>query len=330
MFAQDSSDPPARIDFLLLPGFSNLCLANAVEPLRAANQLGGRQHYLHLLLSLDGEAVESSSGIEVKVDRTLDAAGPLDAFFVIAGNDYRTFSTPQLKAALHRTARRSRWLGGLDTGPWLLASAGLLDGYRATVHWQEQSRLREDFPDIEVTGERYVIDRDRITAGGATTVLDLMLSLLRRDVGEVAALDVMRLFVYDEERPAEGQQQGRLHAPFATRAPIVAAAIAAMERHVDSPVPLPQIAVQAGCSQRKLERAFARALGVTPRRYYDYLRLSAARRLLLDGGQTVAQAAAATGFTSASSFARAYRRLFGHAPGDARTRDAAPRPQARG
>lgn len=322
MFAQNSSNATRRIGFLLLPGFSNLCLANAVEPLRAANELSGWPCYRHRLVSLDGASVSSSSGIEVKVDGALDdalegafeGAGRLDAFFVISSYDYRDFATPALKAALHRMAGRSTWLGGLDTGPWLLASAALLDGRRATIHWQEQARLREDFPEVEVTGDRYVVDRGRITAGGATTVLDLMLSLLRRDVGEVLALDVMRLFVYDEERPAEGQQRGLLHAPFAARAPIVAAAIAAMEQRVETPAPLPEIAAAAGCSQRKLERAFDRALGVTPRRYYDYLRLSAARRMLLDDGRTVAQAAEATGFGSASSFARAYRRLFGQSP----------------
>lgn len=330
MTAPNPTESPRRIGFLLLPGLSNLCLANAVEPLRAANDTGpsdpaGGPAYAWRLLSLDGRPVRTSSGIEIGVDGALPGAGETgldrwDAFFVIASYGYRAHATARLKSGLRRAAGRSAILGGFDTGPWLLAAAGLLDGYDATIHWQEQERLGEDFPEVRVGGARYVVDRDRITAGGATTVLDLMLRLIRRDLGDVAALDVMRLFVYDTERPAEGAQQGALQAPFAARAPIVAAAIAAMEQAIETPRPVDAIAAAAGCSQRKLERAFDRALGITPQRYYQYLRLTAARRLLLESGRSVTEVAAATGFTSATSFARAYRRLFGHAPKDARPR----------
>ena len=323
MTAIDPSDRRRRFGFLLLPGFSNLCLANAVEPLRAANELGGAEPaYAHRLLSLDGAPVSSSSGIEVKVDGALDDAGRLDAFFVIASAGFTSFATPAFKAALHRAARNAEVIGAMDTGPWLLAAAGLLDGHRATIHWQEQARLQEDYPQVTVTGARYVIDGRRITCGGATTVLDLMLNLLRQHAGDVLALDVMRLFIYDTERPAEGEQQGPLQAPFVARAPIVAAAIAAMEHAVETPLPLAEVARRAGCSQRKLERAFDRALGVTPQRYYHYLRLSAGKRMLLDGGHSVTEVAAGTGFNSATSFARAYKRLFGHPPGAARPRAA--------
>jgi transcriptional regulator GlxA family with amidase domain len=324
MTAQGSTDAPRRIGFLLLPGLSNLCLANAVEPLRAVNQAAGTAGgYAWRLLSLDGGPVETSSGIEIGVDAALaEAAEPgltrYDAFFVIASYGFEEQATARLKSGLRRAAGQSAVVGGFDTGPWLLAATGLLDGYRATIHWQEQERLRRDFPEVAVEGARYVVDRDRITAGGATTVLDLMLSLIRRDLGDVAALDVMRLFVYDTERAAEGAQQGALQAPFAARAPLVAAAIAAMEQAIEAPEPIARIAEAAGCSQRKLERAFDRALGVTPQRYYQYLRLSAARRLLLESGQSVTEVAEATGFASATSFARAYKRFFGHAPRDAR------------
>lgn len=321
MFALNPTNERWRFGFLLLPDFSNLCLANAVEPLRAANELGGGPPvYEHRLLSLDGRSVATSSGIEIGVDAALADAGRFDAFFVIASYGFRRFATPAFKSALHRASRNTAVLGGMDTAPWLLAATGLLDGYKATIHWQEQAGLQEDFPDVEVTGARYVVDRNRITCGGATTVLDLMLSLLREQVGDVLALDVMRLFIYDSERAAEGAQQGALQAPFAARAPIVASAIATMEQAIEAPLPLDEVARRAGCSQRKLERAFTRALGLTPQRYYQYLRLSAARRMLLESRHSVGAVAAGTGFASATSFARAYKRFFGHAPREARPR----------
>ncbi len=315
MFAHSPTDSPWRFGFLLLPGFSNLALANAVEPLRAANELGeGAPSYSYMLLSQDGTPVSTSSSLEFRVHGALNDAGRMDAFFVIASRGYRRFATPALKTALHRAARNAEVVGAMDTGPWLLAATGLLDGYRATIHWQEQTRFQEDFPEVAVTGARYVVDGARVTCGGATTVLDLMLWFLRRQVGEVRALDVMRLFIYDRERAADSAQQTSLQAPFAARAPIVAAAIGVMEAAIEEPVSMAEIARQAGCSQRKLERAFDRALGITPQRYYQYLRLSAARRLLLETGESVAAVAERTGFASATSFARAYRRFFGHAP----------------
>lgn len=322
MNMQDWTTSPLQFGFLLLPGFSNLCLANAIEPLRAVNDISGSHACRHHLVSPDGEPVSTSSGLQIRTDRDLRGIGDLDAFFVVAGDDYRSFATPKLKAGLRRASRLTRLMGALDTGPWLLAAAGLLDGHRATVHWQARERMRADFPAVRVTGSRYVIDRRRITAGGATTVLDLMLALIRQYFDEVTALEVMRLFLYDHERAAEADQLGALHAPFTARAPIVATAIEIMEHTVDQPIPLGAVAHRTNCSQRKLERAFAGTLGVTPQRYYQYLRLSAARRLLQEGDLGVAGVAAATGFASASAFARAYRRLFGHAPRNVRPRTA--------
>ncbi len=315
-----TTPPPLEIGFLLLPDFSNLCLANAVEPLRAVNDITGREACRRHLLSLDGKPVATSSQLFVRADQSLRKVGRLDYFFIIAGSGYRRFATPVIKAGLHRAARNARIIGALDTGPWLLAATGLLDGYQATIHWQAQDRMRLDFPAVAVNSARYVIDRDRITAGGATAVLDLMLALIRERFDEPTALEVMRLFLYDHERAAETDQLGTLHAPFTARAPIVAGAIEMMEHAIERPHSMAEIARRSNCSQRKLERAFADAVGVTPQRYYQYLRLSAARRLLQEGEESVAGSAAATGFSSASAFARAYRRLFGHSPGSVRPR----------
>lgn len=321
MERQEPTTQSRRFAFLLLPGFSNLCLANAVEPLRAVNSITGHDHYRHLLVSVDGEPVQTSSGIRIGVDGRLRDLPPVDAFFVIAGSRYRRLADDRsLRRDIHRAGRAAGIAGGLDTGPWLLAAAELLDGHRATIHWQELEHMQQSFPAVEVTGTRYVIDRRRITAGGATAVLDLMLSLIREQVGEIVALDVMRLFLYDRERAAEGEQLASPHAPFTARNPIVAAAIERMTHTIERPLPIAEIARLVNCSQRGLERAFADALEVTPQRYYQYLRLSTARRMLQEGNDSVADVATATGFASASAFARAYRQLFGQAPRSARAR----------
>jgi transcriptional regulator GlxA family with amidase domain len=286
--------------------------------LRAANAITGRTLYDWALLSADGGAVASSSDVRVDVDGGLDTQTKIDALFVIASYGFDSHATSAFNARLRRAARAVPVLGGLDTGPWLLARAGLLDGYRATIHWYERARLAEDFPDVDTGGERFVIDRDRITAGGATAVLDLMLHLIRERHGDALAIDVMQLFLYDTAHAADQPQYMPLPAPFVARAPEVARAIAVMEEAVEVPLTVPKIAACAGCSQRRLERAFHAALGVSPARYYLTLRLGAARRLMQETDLTVTQVAARTGFSSAAVLSRAYRTTFGMAPRDAR------------
>lgn len=313
-----STNSAKDVAFLLLPGFSTLCLANAVEPYRAANTLADRTLYRRLLASVDGGAVASSSGIRMEVDAALSDLPPCDTLFVISSYGYDAVASPAFNARLLRAARGARVLAGLDTGAWLLARAGLLEGYEATIHWQELARLQEDFPSVHASEKRYVIDRDRITAGGATTVLDLMLRLIREDHGDALALDVMRLFLYDTERPDDGPQRGLPGTPSVAAAPQVAHAIAVMEHAVEHPVTLPEIARRVGCSQRQLERRFKAALGVSPVRYYRDLRLAAARRLMQESPLSLAEVAARCGFNSPAAFSRAFRQHFGTAPGEAR------------
>jgi len=304
--------------FLLLPSFSTLCLANAIEPLRAANTLAGSALYRWHVISADGSGVASSSHIRVDVDGGLDDMTRCDALFVVASYDFGRATTAAFNTQLRRAARRAVILGGLDTGAWMLASLGLLDGYRATVHWQELTRLEEAFPDVRFSPERYVIDRDRITAGGATTVLDLMLGLIRTHHGEALTIEVMRLFLYDTEQSAETPQRGTLATPLMARRPDVARAIKVMEDALETPLALPEVARRAGCSQRQLERHFAAVLGQTPQRYYRILRLTAARRLLQETGLKMPEIAERTGFSSALVFSRAFRGHYGHPPGRAR------------
>lgn len=313
---------PESFVFLLLPGFSTFCLANAVEPLRAANSLAGKSLYQWTLVSVDRESVASSSGIQVDVAAGLPDVQASDGLFVVSSYDYDRWSSAAFKARFRRAAAGAAILGGLDTGAWLLAEVGLLDGYRATIHWEERGRLEEAFPSVNCTRERYVIDRDRITAGGATTVLDLMLRLVRAHHGDVLALEVMRMFIYDQERQADRPQQGPLATPLVEANPAVGRAIRLMEDGLEAPLSLPEVARGAGCSQRQLERGFIHALEQTPQQYYLLLRLAEARRLILRGGLKLAEVAARTGFNSSASFSRAFRRLYGETPRAVKTTNA--------
>ena len=311
-FSQNT--PVETFAFLLLPRFSNHCLANTLEPLRAANALSGRELYRWQLVSLQGDAVVSSSGLEIRAGRSLSGLNEADVLLVLSSYDYRRQWTPELQSQLKRKARRFTLIGGLDTGSYLLARAGLLDGYRATIHWQELGALEEEFPRVHAVSDRFVIDRNRITAGGATTALDLMLHIIGERYGEALRLDVCALFIYDRPH-AGGDPQRALHLAAAPgQAPMVASAISIMESNLEEPLSIGEIGRRSGCTQRELAKRFRRALGATPLFYYRHLRLAAARRMVLETERRVSEIAVRTGFGSASALTRAFREHFGDTP----------------
>ncbi|MCO5062867.1 MAG: GlxA family transcriptional regulator [Rhizobiaceae bacterium] len=305
-----------RCGFLALDGFSNMVLASAIEPLRAARDYGGEDRFAWQLLSATGQDVTSSSGIVMRCDASLSQARHLDILFVVAGYGARAHANPALVKALQLAERRIAIMGALDSGSWLLAAAGLLDGYRATIHWQDLGQFAETHLATEVVTDRYAIDRDRVTAGGAGTVTDLMLKLISDRGGGALAFDVSNMFVYDSrQRPTE---QGVGVDTSSPRAPQIARAVAAMRTNVERPVGLAAIAAQAAVSERTLARLFAREFGMGPGRYYQSIRLDAARSLVQETSLSASEIAARTGFASSSCLSRAYKAQFRHSLRDAR------------
>lgn len=311
---------PLHYGFLLLPEFSNLCLANAVEPLRAANHFAVSRLYNWSLLSPDGQAITTSSGLTVAADSALSEVKRLDILFAVAGYDYRRMVSRELNAELRRFARAGCLIAGLDTGSYLMAAAGLLNGFRATIHWQELESFAEEFLEVEVVPDRFVLDRNRITAGGATTTLDLMLQIISRDYGEAQALDVAGVLIYDQHQHAQDPQAGLALRGTGRLPPKLVDSIAVMQDNIEVPLPLATLALQVGLSQRELQRLFKRQLQTTPHRYYLHLRLSVARSLLLETRKGLGEVAARSGFSSAATLSHAYVRHFGQPPSAARRR----------
>lgn len=309
-----TSAAPRSFCFLLLPQFSNHCLANALEPLRAANMLSGARLYRWELCSLEGDSATSSSGLEIRTARRFADVAPSDALFLLSSYDYRRRTTPALTRALQQKARAFGVIGGLDTGSYALARAGLLDGHRATIHWQEHDVFEEAFPNVRVVADRFVIDGNRITAGGGTTALDLVLHLIGEQQGQGLRLDVAGLFIYD--RPHLGGDPQRMNpiSPAPGGASVVARAIAVMESNLEEPLAIGELCRRANCHQRELERRFRSALGATPVSYYRHVRVASARRMVVETDRRVAEIAVRTGFGSASALTRAFKQQYGDTP----------------
>ena len=297
-----SSSRTLRVGVLLFDQFSNHCLANAVEPLRAANMLSGRALYEWRFLTVDGRPVHSSSGLAVSPDGRLEAASG-DMLMVMPSYGVRDIPRDAAHAGLRAAARRFRALAGLDTGSWLLAAAGLLEGRRATIHWEELNGFAEAFPDLTVERARFVIDGDRITCSGAMAAFDLVLHLIGAAQGQALAMEIEQLFM-TRDGPRSHAGGGRL----------VRRALAAMQENLETPLAIGAVAAQAGCSARRLSDAMRAALGAAPQVVYKRLRLNYARKLARETEFSVAEIAWRSGYENPSALTRAYRAEFGVTP----------------
>ncbi|NUB45101.1 GlxA family transcriptional regulator [Fertoebacter nigrum] len=310
-----ASTAPLTIALLVLPQASILEVASTLDPLRSANRHIGSDAYRWRVVSPDGRAVPLTCGIELPSTGGLTQAEGADALIVIAGFRQAEVATRPLIRDLRRIAPRFRAIGGIDAGPWVLARAGLLDGHKATVHWEDLEDLASAHPAVDVLPDRFVISGPRFTAGGAAPAADLMLHLIRARHGAALAMQVAASFITTARDGAEPQitppRDPRLD-------PRVAAAIARMESRLDTPEPVAQTARALGLSPRHLEGLFRTNLGQTPGAYALSLRLAAARRMVTDTRHPLADIALRCGFTSAATLSRAFRRQFGVPPSSLR------------
>jgi transcriptional regulator GlxA family with amidase domain len=307
------SDQPLTIALLVLAQASILEVASALDPLRNANRQLGHEAYRWRVVSPDGAPVPLTCGIELPSSGPLAHAVGAEVLMVIAGYRLDQVATRPLIRDLRRIAPRFALVGGVDAGPWVMARAGLLNGYRATVHWEDLEDLAAAHPEVEVLPHRFVLDRNRVTIAGAAPAADFMLHLIRARHGAALARQVAASFL-TRARPGDAPQVAPPE-PDPALDPRVAAALARMEARIETPEPAAATARAVGLSPRRLEALFREALGTTPAAHALGLRLQAARRMLTDTRHPLAEVALRTGFSSPATLSRAFRARFGHPPG---------------
>jgi len=313
----DASEP-LRYGFLLVPGYSMLAFTSAVEPLRMANRLSGRELYQWRVFTVDGQAVAASNGMLVTPDASIAESGALHALLVCGGVHVDRICDRTLLFWLRKLARRKLALGALCTGSYLLARADLLNGYRCTIHWENMAGLREEFPGIVVSSELFEIDRDRYTCSGGVAPLDMMLHLISRQQGASLAAAISEEFICERIRGRNDRQRVPLRLHLGTSQPKLVEAVSLMEANLEEPMSLDELARHVGLSRRQLERLFQKHLNCVPTRYYLELRLARARQLLLQTSISIVDVAFACGFVSAPHFSKCYRDFFGIPPRDER------------
>lgn len=306
--------PKSRYAFLTLSNYSLIAVSNALEPLRMANRVVGQDVYEWSIASLDGRPVLASSGLDLAPTIALDKIGKVEILFVCGGVNVREAVTAPLLTALRRSAERRVALGALCTGGYALARAGLLDNYRATIHWENLPALREEFPRVQLTDQVFSIDRDRYTASGGTAPLDLMLHLIQLKHGLRISQLVSEQFVLERVRSAEDRQYVPLRAQVGSSHRSMIQVAELMEENIEKPLSLEAIAQTTGLSRRQIERLFRRHLDCVPKRYYLEMRLRRARELLLQTAMPIMDITTSCGFKSPPHFSRCYRAQFGHPP----------------
>lgn len=308
-------DPqPKHFVFVLLDQFTMLCFSSAVEALRIANRVSGTHHYTWSLAGEGGEEAWASAKIGFKLDTDLPEVSRDDVILICGGIDVQAATTKRVIGWLRREARKGPVIGGLCTAGYTLAKAGLLDGKRATIHWENQDSFTEEFEDVTLTKSVFVIDGNRITTAGGTASIDLMLKIIADDHGEDLANLVADQLIYTSIRTDQDTQRLSIPTRIGVRHPKLGQVIRMMEQNIEDPISPAQLATDVGMSTRQLERLFRRYLNRSPKRYYMELRLAKARNLLMQTDMSVINVALACGFASPSHFSKCYRAHYETTP----------------
>jgi AraC family carnitine catabolism transcriptional activator len=316
--AHDAIVNSRDIAFVLFPKFSMIALSGGLEPLRVANRFAGKV-FSWRFVSVDGGPVSASNDIPVSVTGTLNDIGTPDLALFCASYEHETALTKPVCGAVGKLARRKVMLGAMDTGPFVLAEAGVLDGYRATCHWESLPGFRERYPNVLTTRGLYEIDRGRLTCAGGASSIDMMLDWIAKLHGQRLAVQVADQLLHF--RLADGSDEARIppETRYQTKDQRLIAIIRAMEEHLEDPLSCSALARHAGVSQRQMERLFRNDLQTTARSLYLHLRLERAERLLNYGDMSVRDAGLACGFSSLAQFSRMFRLHFGTPPSSCRT-----------
>ncbi|MBS3651265.1 GlxA family transcriptional regulator [Pseudaminobacter sp. 19-2017] len=315
---KSGAETGVRFAVLVFPGFPMMAFSSVIEPLRAANLLSGKRCYSWITVGIGSGKVFASNGVGIDPDHCVSTAPVVDRIVVCSGGDADQVIAEEALVWIRKNLRSGAHIGAVADAAFFLARAGLLDGYSCTLHWTSQAAFGEAFPGLDMRRDLFVIDRRRFTSAGGVGALDMMLELITRDYGPAIAAGVAEWFVHSQLRSSVDRRMMPLRLRTGIRDELVLGAVAIMEDAVEDRLSMIDLARRLGISSDKLERAFRREVKTTPSAYYRMLRLRRANDLLTHSTLRIGEIALSCGFSSASSFARAFKEQFGHEPNQAR------------
>ncbi|KIC14534.1 AraC family transcriptional regulator [Leisingera sp. ANG-S5] len=309
--------PHRRIGFLLLPGFPLACLSSAVEPLRSANEIAGRQVFTWSLITETCAPATASAGMEFSADFSLAEIEGLDCLFLLSGPEAVLEDPVSSSGRLRFLARHGVALGAVAGGVFPLARSGVLSGRRCAVHWSYRTAFETAFPDCTVVDRLAVRDGSVLTVSGASAMFEVCLELVCHALGEAAMNEVACILQHPIIRSANSRQKVPVLQSGRTvdeMPPAVKQAMSIFSENVESPVGIRDVARMAGISPRQLERSFRTATGLSPGEYYRRQRLKAARQMVRHSWDSISDIAHAVGYASSSTLTLHYRKFYGITP----------------
>lgn len=314
MFGDLSKNKSQKIHFLLIPGFSLFGLTSMLDPLRHANRTRDESLYEWHLVSECGGLISSSDSIEIMTNASIKEIHKCETLIICSGSDPQSSMSAALLGFIRQQHHFGADIGCQDTGAYIAAAAGILDGYRATMHWENHETTLEAFPRVTFVQELLVIDRKRFSCPGALSGLDMMLYLIATQHGKELATLVADELVYTHQRSHTEPQRRSLQIRLDSRNTNLIEAVQLMEQNIEEPLLISELAEHIGVSARELERLFKRHIEQTPKAFYRQLRLEKARWMLQQTKDSVTAIATACGFVSLSHFTRCYHQQFSKPP----------------
>lgn len=295
----------------LVPKFSLLTLTCLLEPLRVANRFG-RDLFAWRLVSANGEGVVASNGVRIDVDCALESVPDACRLMVVSSYEAEATVTSLERATLRRVSAHGGWLGGLDTAPFILARAGVLEGFPVALHWESVPAFKQEFPQLMISQLRFEFSESRLTGTGGAACIDMMLTWIEKAYGPALTNAIGRQLIHKRARDSDLMTPGERYEHLPRK---VVRALAIMEANLSPALTIPAICQLVGQSQRQLGRLFLAHFGETPKQCYLGMRLDEGQRILAESHCLVSQAAESTGFTHTAHFCRAYQSRFGESPG---------------
>lgn len=312
--ALDRAAPPRDFYFMMLPKMTMLAFSAAVEPLRIANQLTGKCLYRWYLLSEDGQPVRCSNAVSIVVDGGLTETKPGDTVFVCSGVDGYLAASQRTISWLRDQARHGRTIGGVCTGAFTLARAGLLKDRRFTLHWENQPAFEEIFPELPITNQIFCRDGQIITCGGGNAGIDLFVSLIEEHHGTGLATKVAEMCLHGLPRGEKNKQRLSIAAELGVRHPKLSAILNDMRAGFAEELDVEELAEKHGLSRRQMERLFHDRLKTSPAAKLRDIRVDQAHSLISETDMSMMEIAVACGFQSQAALRKAYRQRFGVVP----------------
>lgn len=311
--------------FCLLPEFTLLAFASAVEALRLANAVLGYDAYVWRLATSDGGEAQASCGVSMKSDSAiaverLHASRPDKPFMVVVcgGRNVERHADKAVEAWLRECRQNAIAIASLCTGAQVLARAKLLDDRKCVIHWENFPSFVEQFSRASVRTGLFEIDGGIHTCAGGTASFDMMLHIIRSDFGEDVVAGVCERAIVDRIRSSDDRQRLPFSPRIVEHHPVVTRLIERMQETLTEPVPVEELMADLGLTRRQVERLFRNELRNSPARYYMKLRLERARLLLQQTTMPIVEVAVASGFSSAPHFSKSYRDAYGCSPHEAR------------